>query len=249
MPIQHQLTQHIQYNAKDILKVIKGKTPSEKRSRLSVYKNNVFHSLSAAMQEIFPVTRQMVGEECFQALCHLYISTAPPSGPVLSEYGHQFATLIARQAELADYPYLSELADLEYQLLQLTNQKEATLLTAEDIASQLDNLSLPPEQTHWQLASNVQLIKSDYRIGTLYKSISGNPESDKSVNWFENEWIVLCKNQLWGTFYTVSHNEWIVLKTLQQGEILSQATEHLPQEEWIPTFQSIIQKPLFVSIQ
>ncbi len=246
--MQHQLSQHILFDDRDILSGIRGKTTDEKLTRLSVYKNNVFHSLAEAIKDIFPVTVKMLGEECFLALCYRYICNAPPSTPILSEYGQQFASFIAQQDEFADYPYLAELAKLEYQLLQLTNQKEEITLTPEDIAMKIDSLSTSLEESHWQLASYVSLPELPYRVGTLYQQISQEEHSNAPVDWSDKEWLLLCKNNLWGTFFIISYEEWLLLKKLQNDESFSAAIHHLSQEEWIPVFQSIIQKPLIISI-
>lgn len=247
--MQSQINQHILFDADDIFSSIKGNTIDEKISRLSVYKNNVFHSLSEAMQEIFPITQTMLGDECFKALCYHYICNAQPSGPILSEYGQQFASHLAKQAELADYPYLTELANLEYQLLQLTHQQEYPTLTPEHIAQTIDTLPTSIEDSHWIVAPCVHLVALSYPVGSLYQQLSEQKEANVQIDWSQQEWLVLCKNELWGTFYSISEPEWQTLKHLQTGTSLSEATQHVSEEEWVPMLQSIIQKPLFTAIR
>jgi len=245
--MQNQINRHILFDHREILKNIKGNDIQEKLSRLSVYRNNVFHSLTEAMTEIFPITREMVGEECFNALVYGYICNAPPSSPILSEYGHQFSAHIAKQPELAEYAYLPDLAQLEYQLLQVTHQKEEHVLTPTEIALYLDSHS-DIEHSRWKLSSSTQLLSCQFRIGSLYKKISGKKGADSTFHWHQREWIILCKNHLNATFYIVDNDEWVMIKKLKENSTFSQATEHLNQKQLIPIFQSVIQKPFTTKI-
>lgn len=247
--MQQQINQHILFDADHIFSDIKGKTIAEKSARLSVYKNNVFHSLTEALQEIFPLTQTMLGEVCFKVLCCRYISDSPQAEPILSKYGHQFASHLAKQSELADYPYLSELANLEYQLLQLTHQQESVILTPADIAQKIDTEIKSIEHSLWDFAPYIDLMELAYPIGTLYQHLTENEDANIQIDWSKKEWLVLCKSALWGTFYSISEQEWQMLKQLQAGSSLSEATQYISEEEWVPMLQSMIQKPLFTAVR
>ncbi len=68
--------------------------------RLAIYRNNVFAGLLNALKARFPVTRRLLGEECFIGCALHFIGEDPPSSPVLSEYGEAFIDFLAMLSEL-----------------------------------------------------------------------------------------------------------------------------------------------------
>lgn len=88
--------------------------PREVERRFAVYRNNVAVSLTAALATRFPVIRRLVGEAFFAPLARLYAETDRPRSPVLAEWGEGFATFMEGFAPLAAYPYLGDVARIEY---------------------------------------------------------------------------------------------------------------------------------------
>lgn len=88
--------------------------PAEVERRFAVYRNNVAVSLTAALASRFPVIRRLVGEEFFAPLARLYAETERPRSPVLAEWGEGFAAFLAAFPPLAAFPYLADVARIEY---------------------------------------------------------------------------------------------------------------------------------------
>lgn len=88
--------------------------PTEVERRFAVYRNNVVVSLTEALAARFPVIRRLVGEAFFVALARLYSETDRPKSPVLAEWGDGFAAFLAQFPPLATYPYLGDVARIEY---------------------------------------------------------------------------------------------------------------------------------------
>lgn len=88
--------------------------PSEVERRFAVYRNNVAVSLSEALAARFPVIRRLVGETFFAAMARLYAETDGPPSPVLSGWGAGFAGFLQGFPPLAAYPYLPDVARIEY---------------------------------------------------------------------------------------------------------------------------------------
>lgn len=87
---------------------------AEVERRFAVYRNNVAVSLTAALAARFPVIQRLVGEAFFAALARLYAATEGPQSPVLAEWGEGFADFLAGFPPLAAYPYLPDVARIEY---------------------------------------------------------------------------------------------------------------------------------------
>lgn len=95
------------------------------QNRFAVYRNNVMSSLTEALRESFPVVDRLVGEEYFRALAPIYIAQQPPASPVLLEYGATFPDFLARFEPLASFPYLSDVARIEYAWLEAYHAADA----------------------------------------------------------------------------------------------------------------------------
>jgi len=82
-------------------------------SRFAVYRNNVQASLSNALAESYPVVRQLVGREFFNAMAALYLRDFAPASPLLNDYGQDFGDFIQGFGPAAGLPYLADMARLE----------------------------------------------------------------------------------------------------------------------------------------
>jgi hypothetical protein len=91
--------------------VVKGLTPK----RYAVYRNNVTVGLVRAMEANFPAVRKLLGETYFSGLAREFVQAHPPQSPLLFFYGSAFPEYLAGQDDLADYPYLADVARLEQQ--------------------------------------------------------------------------------------------------------------------------------------
>lgn len=98
--------------------------------RFGVYRNNVAVGLKAALANIFPVTRDLVGERFFSALAQEYISHEPPQSPVLTKYGHGFPNFIAGFGPARDLFFLKDVATLERLWLDAYHAADAAPLDA-----------------------------------------------------------------------------------------------------------------------
>ncbi|MCU0800243.1 MAG: putative DNA-binding domain-containing protein [Rhodobacteraceae bacterium] len=87
---------------------------SEVARRFDVYRNNVAVSLSTALAARFPVIERLVGQAFFAAMARVYAEQDRPNSPVLHEWGQGFAAFLAAFPPLASYPYMADVARIEY---------------------------------------------------------------------------------------------------------------------------------------
>jgi hypothetical protein len=106
---------------------------SDPARRFAVYRNNVMVSLTDALASGFPVTKELVGEEFFNAMAREYIGFEAPSSPVLAEYGDGFADFIERFPPADGLPYLADVARLERMRVQAYHAPDAASLAPESL--------------------------------------------------------------------------------------------------------------------
>lgn len=90
-------------------------TPAQ---RIAIYRNAFHISLRDALATTYPALEKLVGRDCFADLANRFLRQSPPRQPVLAEYGGGFADFLAAQRELADYPFLPDVARLEWAMTQ-----------------------------------------------------------------------------------------------------------------------------------
>ncbi len=232
----------------DVATAIHCTSEAEAQERLAVYRNNVVSSLSQALADIFPVCRQLVGEEFFAALSLEFIQQNLPSSPILSEYGAQFGKFITTFPPLASLPYLSEVAELEYALLSQTLKAEQAVLSTNEIQQQLAAME-NPEQSYWSLADNITLWHSHYATGSLY--LAHQPDSPLSlsdIHWQQGEYLLLAKQGLWGHCYQLDIPTFQLLRRLQAGDSLENACQAIEPQQLSSTFSQMVSLPIICSI-
>jgi len=86
----------------------------EAELRFAVYRNNVQHGLSRALAQRYPVIEALLGEESFLALARVFIAAEPPASPLLYAWGAEMPDFLDGMPALAEYPYLGDVARLEW---------------------------------------------------------------------------------------------------------------------------------------
>lgn len=79
----------------------------------AVYRNTCVRGAVEALRAAYPTVDMLVGEEMFTQVALDFRREHPPSGPVLSEYGGEFATFLAQQPWTGELPYLADVARLD----------------------------------------------------------------------------------------------------------------------------------------
>ncbi|MBJ3775425.1 HvfC/BufC N-terminal domain-containing protein [Acuticoccus mangrovi] len=103
--------------------------------RFMVWRNTMRASLADALGAAFPATRRLMGDDYFRAAALHYVEREPPRSPLLMTYGGNFADAIARLPGLAPYPFVPEVARLEFCRLTAYHAADAAPLRPEDLAA------------------------------------------------------------------------------------------------------------------
>ncbi|SFD47905.1 MNIO family bufferin maturase [Massilia yuzhufengensis] len=82
--------------------------------RLALYRGNLVSGWERALGEACPVVRQLVGEDFFAGLARAYGKAFPSQDPDLASFGERFAGFLERFGPAAPFPYLADVARLEW---------------------------------------------------------------------------------------------------------------------------------------
>ena len=153
---------------------------SDPAKRFDVYRNNVTVSLTRALASGFPVTRELVGVEFFDAMSREYVVLEPPASPVLVEYGDGFADFIANFPAAGGLPYLADVARLERMRVQSHHAQDEPSLAPEA----LQTLMADPQalsKLHVQLHPACHVLRSPFAIVSLWAAHQHDDEADREA--------------------------------------------------------------------
>ncbi len=138
--------------------------PSPKR--FAVYRNNVVVGLIEALQTSFPATRRIVGVEFFRVMAREYVTSQPPTSPILLDYGAEFPNFMAGFEPAATLPYLPDVARIERAWIEAFHAREAVALAATGFAA------VPSEwvaEIHLALHASLRIVRSQFPALTIWR--------------------------------------------------------------------------------
>lgn len=140
---------------------------------LSVHRNTYRETLCEALAANFPAVFALVGADCFEALAVRFAQAWPPASPVLSEYGAAFPDFLASLAMLNAFPYLADVARLEWAWNQAFHAPDAAALTPQALGHALED----GETIDLILHPSTRLLASPHPVLAIWRlARSGDPE-------------------------------------------------------------------------
>lgn len=110
--------------------------------RLAVHRNTYFGALTETLAAAFPTTERLVGARFFAAVARAFIDASPPRLPVLAHYGDGFPDFLDRFPPAGGFPWLADVARLEWAATAAAFAADATPLNPATLAAALTT----PEQ-------------------------------------------------------------------------------------------------------
>jgi uncharacterized protein (UPF0276 family) len=132
--------------------------------RLALYRGNLTTTWDKALSAAYPVLRQLVGAEFFSALSRSYGMAHPSGDADLNEFGSTFASFLEHFEHVADYPYMPDMARLEWALHRAHFSADA---------SAIDITALAPEQleaARFALHPACTLLESAWAVAPLWQA-------------------------------------------------------------------------------
>jgi len=133
---------------------------------LQAYQANAGASAERSLAATFPTVQALVGEDSFAALARAFWHAQPPQRGDLALFGEALPEFVAASEQLADVPYLADVARLEWQL--------SVAERAADVALELESLQRLAEQDparlHLRLAPGLALVESRHPVVSLWKA-------------------------------------------------------------------------------
>jgi Putative DNA-binding domain len=102
-------------------------------ARFAVHRHTCRTGLIEALRSAYPVIVAAVGDAYFDALAAEFSLRSPPRSPVLQEYSPEFPEFLDRFPPLADWPWLGDVARIDWARREAYHAEDATTLTAGEL--------------------------------------------------------------------------------------------------------------------
>jgi hypothetical protein len=138
---------------------------------LGIYAEAYRLRLVDALRNDYPALGALLGDAELEAVALGYIDRHPPRHFSLRHFGARMASYLASDPELGSHPHLSELAALEWALIEAFDAPDLTPLSQAEIASVPPDdwagmrLELHPSLQRLDLRSNAPALRSTFNEG------------------------------------------------------------------------------------
>ncbi len=195
--------------------------------RIAVHLGNMRFSLSAALRQVYPICRRILGEDYFAQVAQAYIERYPSEHSDLNRYGERlpgfFAELLATRDELADFPYLPDLARLESHL-------HAAYYAADDAPFDFDAFAQATarqsdKEIRFLLPAALRLLTSAYPLFEIWRANKEQSAAAEVGARPTNEYLCICRRNNKPTAEPIDPSHFDLLQAIDKGATLEQLAE------------------------
>lgn len=216
--------------------------------RVDIYRTTMREAHVRALANTYAGCEKILGVRYFKQLATEFYYQHPATHPDLNRYGEAFPDFlqdfIEHHAELAEYPYLPDLARLEWAY-------EQAYYAGDDLLFDFEGLAGLEEDAYrglrFVLGASVSMLRSDYPVLELW-SAQREQETIREIE-ASNELQYLCitREDFKPVVHKIDHPSWWVMDKVNQGYAFGELEALVEQESMEISLQVII--PEFISKQ
>jgi hypothetical protein len=135
---------------------------------IAIYRNNLLATAQQALAISFPTVLTLIGKDLFNYTCRELLITSPPKHGDWALWGESYPTLLSGVAQLSDYPFVADIAQIDWFRQQSMRAKD----------SLIDQTSLQLLATHDIDGIYIELTPSQFNMNSSYPVIE---------LWFSNQ--------------------------------------------------------------
>jgi hypothetical protein len=111
--------------------------PAALAAGVAIYRDSVHHTQTGALAAIFPAVRGAMGASAFTTAGKLYLNAYPSASGDLHDLGADFSRIVSQPRYTRRWPFLSDLAALEWLVHRVFHAPDAATLTPQAFAAVL----------------------------------------------------------------------------------------------------------------
>lgn len=217
------------------------------QQRFQIYQHNYFSTLIDALQSVYAITYQLVGEDFFVYMAKDYILHNPSLSGDIRQFGKDFATFIATFPAVQYLPYLADMARLEWAYHEVFHAADVECFNLAELQS-MDKNTYP--QLKFLLNPACRLIESEYPILEIWQLHQG--DNDKIIELSSShDKVLILRVGLEVTLTRLNAAEFVLLQAFAEGlcfaEACKQAASAEPTIMITPVMQKFVSTNVIVS--
>lgn len=193
------------------------------QERFALYRGNVSATWRRTLGQAYPVVLALVGEDFFAGLARAYGRKMPSDSADLNQFGARFADFLAAFPPVAAFPYLPDMARLEWALHLAHYAADAQALAPESLAA------LHPDQLEvrrFTLHPACALLASNWQVAALWQAHQeGEGQGMFPQDMQVASWVLVCRPRWKPQVQVVDAAAHAALLALQQGKTFGAALD------------------------
>lgn len=201
-------------------KLSKTEANDEAKLRLAIYRNNVIHSLSSALGDLYPVIKKLIGDDCFNAAAIEFVRIQPPQHAALLHYGKSFNEFIIKFEACKHLNFLSDVATLEFEYNQAYHSADIQSFDPQTLSA------IAPEQLgelRFSCHPSLSLIPSIWPIDDIWHENQKEQPELIDLDHANGVHLLIYRLGLVVQLVNLDENCFIFLQHLKQGMTINQA--------------------------
>ncbi len=139
LDLENKFQNYLLHSNQDIFNHVVGTCKVPADIRLRIYENAYRSRLQDALSVTYPTLQNYLGQESFEELCFAYIDACPSQFRSIRWYGDQLSTFMHDNSPYQAFPYLHELAKLEWTMASVFDASDCPAIQIQDMQN------IPPE--------------------------------------------------------------------------------------------------------
>jgi len=187
---------------------------------LLIYRRAILGTLVRTLGAIYPVCRQLVGEEFFDAMAQVFARQTPSESPDLGDYGEQFSDFIAGFEPAAKLPYLADVARLEWHWHRAFHAPDETAI---DVAALAGVNEADTGRIVFRLPVSASLLTSDYPVQRIWQVNQADWAGERTVDLDAGAaHLIIWRRGLEMRIDEPDAVEWSLLNAIESGQSLAE---------------------------
>ncbi len=230
--LQRDLQAHILGEPSPIGAAIVNAPPLPTDQRLHIYRNAYQVRLIEALDDIYPILHQILGDEVFSSLGEAFVASTPSTHRSIRWYGRELPEFLAGQAPYADQPILAEISHFEWALAEVFDADDAVVVDRSALAA------VAPDAwagLSFQFHPSLRRLILAWNSPAVWQAVSHEEEPPQPAPAMEPTPWLLWRQNLQNSYRPLDEDEAAALEVAMSGGTFGAVCEALadycPEEE------------------
>ena len=226
LTLQNKFQEYLLHSQNDIFNYIVNTKKVPTDVRLSIYSHAYRARLLEALASNYPSMQIYLGEEQFEALGNAYIDRYPSHFRSIRWFGDKLENFLRENASYNDFPYLSELAKVEWLMTLVFDAANSDNVKLESLGS------IPPEcwvNMRFLPHPSAHLIQLSWNVVPIWKALFQDEspcellQNDLPISW------IFWRSNLINQYCSLTNDEASAIDAMLKGSTFGEICEVLCQ--------------------